>query len=52
MNFGEWNVCPLPSSARARVKDLARFLRVAISEQLHRALEAGEQHGGPETIRS
>ena len=28
-----------------RVEDLASLLRVAVGEQLHRALEIGEEHG-------
>jgi hypothetical protein len=28
-----------------RVEDLARFLGIAIGEELHRALEVGEEHG-------
>jgi hypothetical protein len=28
-----------------RVEYLARFLRVTISEELHRALQIGEEHG-------
>jgi hypothetical protein len=28
-----------------RVEDLARILRIAVGEQLHRALEIGEQDG-------
>jgi len=28
-----------------RVEDLARLLGIAVGEQLHRALEIGEQHG-------
>ena len=27
------------------IEDLARFLGIAVGEQLHRALEVGEQHG-------
>jgi hypothetical protein len=28
-----------------RIEDLTRLLRVAVSEQLHRTFEVGEQHG-------
>jgi hypothetical protein len=32
-------------SSRERVEELPDFLRVAVSEQLHRTLQVGEQHG-------